>query len=128
MRGLLETERNVSSTSKYEAPENDFQRNLIHIWKEVLGDVEIGINDNFFDLGGNSIKIVRMVRAVNDRYERRMTVLNAFEFPTIAAISDFLKESNLTTAENGESNLEELTDVRDQTLSLLNTHDNEGRV
>ena len=45
---------------KYEMPRNDIERKIEECWQEVLGIKGIGINDNFYDLGGNSLSIIQL--------------------------------------------------------------------
>ena len=54
---------------------------------------EIGLYDNFFEIGGDSIKIVQLQHEINDQFEINTTVLTLFEHPTISAFSKHMEES-----------------------------------
>ena len=51
--------------AEYEAPRNEIEENIIKVFEEILNVERIGINDNFFDLGGDSIKAMRAVTKIN---------------------------------------------------------------
>ena len=61
-KALLQPELYGDSIGEtYVAPENDLQERLVEMWSEVLSREKIGINDDFFLLGGNSLKVIRLV-------------------------------------------------------------------
>ncbi|MBN1050268.1 non-ribosomal peptide synthetase [Clostridium botulinum] len=51
--------------TKYATPRNEIEKLLVEIWKEVLGVDQIGIDDDFFELGGESIKAIRIISKLN---------------------------------------------------------------
>ena len=55
---------NLMSFSQYKPPQNETERALVEIWKEVLACESVGIEDNFFDLGGHSLKAIRLASKV----------------------------------------------------------------
>jgi len=63
----------------YVAPRNEIEQELAQIWSETLGIEKIGIDDNFFDLGGESFKAVKMIRKIG----QGISVIDLFKFPTI---------------------------------------------
>ena len=63
----------------YVAPRNETEQQLAQIWSETLGIEKIGIDDNFFDLGGESFKAVKMIRKIG----QGISVIDLFKFPTI---------------------------------------------
>ncbi|MNW44053.1 Plipastatin synthase subunit C [compost metagenome] len=56
----------VTSTQKYVAPRNELEETLGNIFSEVLGLEKIGIDDNFFEMGGDSIKAIRIISKVRE--------------------------------------------------------------
>lgn len=102
------------------AATNEVEQKLIDIWSELLGCSNIGIHDNFFDLGGNSIKIVRMVMIINKIFDRKLSVAMAFRFTTIATLSGYLMEENMNTGES-EKELDLSVNIMEDTFNLLNS-------
>ncbi len=70
---------------------NATEEKLVSIWEEHLGQQGIGIHDNFFALGGDSIKAVRVSTAVNKVLDTRMQVRYLFENPDIARLAQVLE-------------------------------------
>lgn len=60
---------------------------LTKLWKRVLGKPEIGINHNFFDLGGTSLKAVQVVALIQKELGSTLSVTNLFECPTIRLLA-----------------------------------------
>jgi hypothetical protein len=60
---------------------------LAKIWAEVLGTDSIGIHDNFFDIGGQSLLAAQMLSRIRDAYQLELPWRRLFEAPTIAGLS-----------------------------------------
>src|SRR4030095_357361 len=58
----------IQSGEIYVSPETSTEELLIKIWEEVLGRTNIGVQSSFFNLGGNSLKIIKMQRMVNQEF------------------------------------------------------------
>jgi len=72
------------SEEEYIVPGNTIEEQLAAIWSEVLDKPRIGINDNFFNLGGNSLKIVRLYDLIQKTIAEQIKVSDLFDNPTIA--------------------------------------------
>lgn len=75
----------------YEVPENDLQRKLSLIWQDLLGLNAIGVNDNFFDLGGHSLMAARLIARIESRFGMNMPIATLFEAPTVAQLAQRLE-------------------------------------
>ncbi|MBX2809239.1 MAG: LLM class flavin-dependent oxidoreductase [Cellvibrionaceae bacterium] len=78
------------SSATYMAPENDLQADIVQIWREVLRVDKVGVKDNFFDLGGHSLLIVRVHQLLKQKLEKPIALTDLYRFPTIAALTEFL--------------------------------------
>ncbi|NEQ78399.1 MAG: amino acid adenylation domain-containing protein [Okeania sp. SIO2C9] len=76
-----------SVLTEYVAPQTETQKILAEIWQEVLGIEQIGIHDNFFDLGGHSLMATKVVSRVRQGFGNELTLQGLFESPTIAGIA-----------------------------------------
>jgi amino acid adenylation domain-containing protein len=74
-----------SGDGSHAAPRNEAEEVLAAIWSHVLGVENVGVDDNFFDLGGDSIRSVRVVAMAKER-GLRLTVQQLFRSQTIAAL------------------------------------------
>ncbi|WP_293076054.1 non-ribosomal peptide synthetase [Okeania sp. SIO3B5] len=80
-----------SVLTEYVAPETETQKILAEIWAEVLGIEQIGIHDNFFDLGGHSLRATQVVSRVRQGFGNELTLQGLFESPTIAGIAKHIE-------------------------------------
>jgi amino acid adenylation domain-containing protein len=74
------------------APQTALECDLAAIWSEVLGVAAVGVQDNFFDLGGDSIAAVRLVTRVQQLLDDGVMLAAIFEAPTLAALARYLAE------------------------------------
>jgi amino acid adenylation domain-containing protein len=73
----------------YAAPRNEIDRKIAGIWQAVLQVDKVGIQDNFFDLGGHSLLLARIHSQLKESFPD-LTLVNLFEYPTISALAAFL--------------------------------------
>jgi amino acid adenylation domain-containing protein len=74
------------------APRNDFEEIVSAVWQEVLKCDQIGVFDNFFDLGGHSLMATQVLSRIRDRFEVEMPVSVLLEAPTVAQLSTRVEE------------------------------------
>ncbi len=79
------------------APRTATEKQLVNLWCDLLQLEEVGIDDSFFDLGGNSLAAVRMVSQYHTRFGREIPPVKVFQYPTIAKLEEFLKEEESDT-------------------------------
>lgn len=85
----------------YAAPQNDMEEIITAAWKEILGMETIGINDNFFDLGGNSLKIILINNKLKEVLKKDIPVVEMFRYTTIAELGRNLGEEVIGTEPPG---------------------------
>jgi thioesterase domain-containing protein/acyl carrier protein len=73
---------------------------LKSLWEEILGVKDIGITDNFFDLGGHSLSAVSVSARMGSLYGTRFSVRVIFECPTIWQLAEFLRQNETQTEPN----------------------------
>jgi acyl carrier protein len=57
----------------------------------------VGVNDNFFDLGGHSLLMVRLRNKLREALSVQPTIIDLFRYPTIGALARYLSEGNNKT-------------------------------
>ena len=72
-------------------PRNKLEKRIAEIWSEVLNVKNISIRDNFFDLGGHSLLIIRVHNELEKEVDKKIEVVDLFRYPTIASLSEYLK-------------------------------------
>jgi acyl carrier protein len=126
-KGLPDPQGQTLTTGfRYEAPSNNIEEKLVSIWKEVLGKDTIGIRDNFFGAGGNSLKLVKMVSLINKRFQVNMPVVTAFTLPNIKALADYLHENGKKEESGSAEEIEQSISMMEDTIYLFNKNWNEG--
>ena len=91
----------AKSSSEYVAPTSDIEQVLAEVWQEVLRRPSVGVEDNFFDLGGHSLLTVRVQAMLRERLERVVPITDLFRFPTIRTLAARLGTTE-TSAEAGK--------------------------
>ncbi len=74
----------------YSAPQNDLESTLTRLWKAVLRRDTVGAEDNFFDLGGDSLLLTTLHRNLQDELKREIPMTDLFQFPTIRRLAEHL--------------------------------------
>ena len=86
-KALPEPETGFSETDKeYAAPRDEIEERLVEIWQEVLGITKIGITDNFFEVGGDSIKAIQVAARLK-RYSLHLRINELFLHPLIKELA-----------------------------------------
>ena len=70
--------------------QTELERELAAIWRKNLLIDEVGIHDNFFDLGGSSFALAKVHAQLVEVLEDRITLVTLYEYPTIAALAQHL--------------------------------------
>ena len=80
------------NTNEYIAPRNAIESKLCRIWQEVLEVEQVGINDNFFLLGGNSINVIALLEKTNKQFKSNLSISCFFASNSIASIGREITE------------------------------------
>ena len=102
-------------------PSNPIHKQLAEIWIEVLGIERVGIHDNFFKLGGNSILATQLLARVRESFQVEVPLRSIFETPTIADLSVTLIQNRAASIESQEleglmARLEQLSEEEAQNM------------
>jgi acyl-CoA synthetase (AMP-forming)/AMP-acid ligase II/acyl carrier protein len=75
------------TATPFNPPATEVERKLAAIFRELLGLDEIGVDDNFFDLGANSLMMIRVVEKIRTELGIKMSLVRLFQFPTLASLA-----------------------------------------
>jgi len=81
----------------FAAPTTDAQKTLANVWADLLGIDRVGIDDNFFDLGGNSLLSIQCVAQL-EGHGLKLPIVKLYQHPTIRACAAFLEGDALATS------------------------------
>jgi acyl carrier protein len=92
-RSLPASEMNqTSSEALFVAPQTEMERILAAVWQEVLNTDKAGINESFFELGGDSLLLLRANAKLREALNREISIVEMFEYPTISSLAAYLSE------------------------------------
>jgi acyl carrier protein len=94
----------ADASAKFVAPRTPIEEKLVGIWCKVLNTQQVSIYDNFFDLGGHSLLVTRVLNAVREVYGIDLPMRMFFELPTVAALAE-----QLQTARQPENEMERVS-------------------
>lgn len=89
----IQSQKQVSDDIKineYIAPENELEKSIVAIYQELLGVERVGVNDNFFDLGGHSLLLVQLASKLEKETKRPISAIELFKYPSIKLLANFL--------------------------------------
>ncbi|MBF0318975.1 MAG: amino acid adenylation domain-containing protein [Nitrospirae bacterium] len=76
-----------STTPEYRKPHTALEAAIASLWELAIGRADIGIHDNFFDIGGNSISAIALASKLRERFDPRLPLTIIFEYQTIYALA-----------------------------------------
>ncbi|TKI55265.1 edeine biosynthesis hybrid PKS-NRPS EdeI [Brevibacillus antibioticus] len=88
--------------NEYQAPATRLEEQVAGIWREVLKLETVGMQDNFFHIGGNSLLLVQVHAKLEQLYPGRVRIADLFAHPTLYSLSNFLKNTALDGADEQE--------------------------
>jgi len=115
----------------YAAPRTEVERRIAEIWRDVLHVRQVGIHDNFFDLGGHSLLLAQIQARLHQLFGRELSTLELMAHPTVSALSRYLslesEEMAAASQENRDQALEVGKHRRQQLLQLRRGRKTKGR-
>ncbi|HEY9088429.1 MAG TPA: amino acid adenylation domain-containing protein [Anaerolineaceae bacterium] len=81
----------VKASTQDSVPATNMEIELVNIWQDVLGIAPIGVNQNYFDLGGNSLLGVRIFSRLESKLGLRLPVSELYRSPTIRQLAHFIE-------------------------------------
>ncbi len=81
-----------SAAAAYTAPDGDVERTVAAIWRDCLGVASVGADDNFFDLGGHSLLLVKVHGRLRDELKASLSLVDLFRYPTVRLTAAALKQ------------------------------------
>jgi thioesterase domain-containing protein/acyl carrier protein len=88
----------VGTTAPPARSRAETEKELIQIWREVLGLDEIGLDDNYFELGGDSLLATRVFLLVKERFGKTLPLATLFRAPTVALLAECLLDHVAVTS------------------------------
>jgi thioesterase domain-containing protein/acyl carrier protein len=94
----LAAETQVLQADTYIAPQSHLEKTLVGIWAEVLGVQQVGLDGDFFDLGGHSLVGVRLLAKIKKIYQVNLELAVLFEARTVRQLADVIRKLKQPTS------------------------------
>ncbi|MGW0435655.1 type I polyketide synthase [Micromonospora sp. NPDC003197] len=89
----------TTSAGTAAAPTSELEATLVEVWRDALGVPVVGVDDDFFALGGNSLVAVQLIAAMRKAVGVRLPMRSMFETPTVAGLAARIEELRAASAE-----------------------------
>jgi acyl carrier protein len=126
-KALPEPDRKrLETASSYVAPESDLERVIADMWKGLLRLDRVGTDDNFFDIGANSLLMVQAHMLLREALRRPVSLVDLFRFPTVGSLARALAggaEEEGAALVEGHTRAQARIEARNRRLANRNTAD-----
>jgi amino acid adenylation domain-containing protein len=115
-------EASVEPEQTYVAPRNSIEETVALIWSQLLGVERVGVNDNFFDLGGHSIFAIQLLSRLNKAFDLELNLRVVYDMPTPATLAAAIVRTQAERPDSSEllGLLAELDNIsEDEALNML---------
>ncbi|WP_068776273.1 non-ribosomal peptide synthetase [Paenibacillus sp. FJAT-26967] len=130
-KALPEPNTLLHSGAEYLAPRTETERKLAAVWQHVLGLERIGVYDNFFDLGGHSLKAASLIAGISREFQTSLPLREVFQSPLLGEMADKIEAA--ASAGHGYAPVERLQEADfypvssgQKRLLILNSLDEAG--
>jgi amino acid adenylation domain-containing protein/FkbH-like protein/non-ribosomal peptide synthase protein (TIGR01720 family) len=90
-RGVAARRADATARSPvYAAPRTEMEQRIADIWRELFEVERVGLDDNFFDLGGHSLLLLRAQLRLRESLRREIPIVILFQYPTVSSLAGYL--------------------------------------
>jgi amino acid adenylation domain-containing protein len=86
-KALPEPDARMNEKEAYAEAQNEVEAKLVELWQEVLGVQRVGTKDNFFNLGGHSLKATALMARINQTFDIEVPLAHIFQYATIRQLA-----------------------------------------
>ena len=90
-----------AESQNYVPPQTEMEKTIAGVWQGMFGLERVGIEENFFDLGGHSLLLVQMHGRLQETLKMEFSIVTLFEHPTVRSLARHLGEPAVSAAETG---------------------------
>ncbi len=93
---------------QYVRPKNEIEQQLVEIWQEVLGVNKVGVTDDFFQLGGHSLKAMELLSIIHKKFDLTIKLDALFTTPTIENLAITIENTKWLQEVNDDQSINQL--------------------
>nr|WP_261804152.1 thioesterase domain-containing protein [Paenibacillus thiaminolyticus] len=90
----------VVQQASYAAPRNALEQALADLWQEVLGIERVGIEDDFFEIGGQSLKLIQVIGKIRRNLKLDISLRDAFAYTTVSELAQYFEARGSKVEDN----------------------------
>ncbi|BAY34383.1 amino acid adenylation domain-containing protein [Nostoc carneum NIES-2107] len=107
--------------ANYVVPQTEVEQTIANIWQKVLNIENIGIHDNFFEIGGHSLLIIKVHSELQKIFKTDLAMLDLFRYPTISSLAELLSQlqNQAPTIQKTDNQTEKITSAKEQQRKRL---------
>ena len=122
-KALAKLAASTVEAEEYVEPRTETEKKLAEVWKKTLGVQQVGVTNNFFNIGGDSIKILSLLYTINREFNRNFKVEDLYENETIAKFALLLntkdKKSIKDEVDESEEVVAEMEELKKRFLDRI---------
>jgi amino acid adenylation domain-containing protein len=105
------TDGSVATGIEYVAPGDDVEEKLAGIWQDLLNLEKVGIHDDLFDIGGNSLTTLSIQRKIDEFYPGKVKIPDIIQYPTVSSLANVIKNRESTLIEDAAGRNEQFQNL-----------------
>ena len=86
----------LMDAADYDPPENDLEARIADIWATVLQVSQVGLHNNFFDLGGHSLLLIKVKQRLETELQLPVAIVDLFKYTTVASLAKYLNQGEVS--------------------------------
>ncbi|MCC5666990.1 amino acid adenylation domain-containing protein [Nostoc sp. CHAB 5784] len=113
----------VMRSLSLEMPQTKVEKLIADVWQKILLLEKVGRDDNFFDLGGNSLRLIQVLQKLQIIFTKELSMVEMFQHPTVRALGQLLSEQRSQTPDAPKSEAER-AELRSNSQGSMNQRRN----
>ncbi len=98
------------SAERYVEARNETEKKLVKVWQQVLGIEQVGVKDNFFDLGGNSLALTKVSAKIKEQFSFEIRIVDLVQHVKIDSLAVFIE--GMILGENNQGGEKKVVNVK----------------
>ncbi|AZK48672.1 non-ribosomal peptide synthetase [Paenibacillus lentus] len=115
-QALLEYKPQNGEKTTCSPPQTHMEKRLAELWKSNIGIDTIGMDDRYFDLGGDSIRAIQLLHSMNREFNSNLQLGDLYRYDSIRTISQQIKPFNTHSDDAKQSKIQQLDQLKEQIL------------
>ncbi|MFC4306451.1 condensation domain-containing protein, partial [Cohnella boryungensis] len=116
-KALPAPEGEMETGVAYAAPTTEMEKRLVELWSELLQRERVGVDDDFFAIGGHSLKAATLAARLHQEFHCRLAMRDIFRYPTLRGMAELLEQSAAMAGEDRHERIPRMAEQAHYPLS-----------